>query len=289
MMNNRLFLAFLLAGISLSTAADERSLVPPVRGAYIGWRGEATANPYGGAVNGWFGWREPLFESTSDLLAYNFIGIEFSGATRSHESHVGARLMMQPTSNFQASLDYRRIAFPWGLVAMGDGTRTESRIWDDWDWGETKWGDEFTGSVSLQKEVGMVQGRARLEWSRIDIGNVDGDGDVYIPSEDIPVASRDDIVRTDATLGYRVAKPFLSAWGLAYTLTHSVDADCTRDRVGVWLQAWPFSSREPSALMRYWNARARVDFWLDHELRKGEPRIEVTIGWEKNLLAPLED
>lgn len=290
MTNNRLFLALLLTGIATSHAADERSLVPPVRGAYLGWRAEATANPYGGAFGGWFGWREPLFESSSDWLAYNFMGIEFSGAARTHETHIGARLMMQPTSNIQASLDYRRIAFPWGIANLGNGSpKLEDRIWDDWDWGATRWGDEFTGSVALQKEVGRVQGRARLDWSRIDIDKVDGDGAVYIPSEDIPVSSRDDILRTDAYLGYRVANPFLSAWGLAYTLVHSVDADYTRDRVGVWLQAWPFSSRSPNALMRYWSARARLDIWLDHELRKREPRLEVTIGWEKNLLAPLED
>lgn len=283
-------LVLLVAGIAIAPRAeDERSLVPPVRGAYLGWKAEGTGNPYGAVTSGWFGWREPLFESPSDWLAYNFMGIEFSGAARTHELHVGARLMMQPASNVQLSLDYRRIAFPWGLANIANRSpKTEDRIWDDWDWGAARWGDEFTGSLSLQKEVGSVQGRVRADWSRLDIDDVDGKA-FYIPSEDIPTASRDDIYRLDSYLGYRVARPFLSAWGVAYTIVHSVEADHTRDRAGFWLQAWPFSSREPNALMRYWNARARLDLWLDHELRRREPRVEVTIGWEKNLLAPLED
>lgn len=270
-------------------AEDERSLVPPIRGSYIGWKAEATANPYGGVTQGWFGWREPLFESPSDWLAYNFMGIEFSGAARTHELHVGARLMVQPTSNIQAALDYRRIAFPWGLASLTNRSpKEEDRIWDKWEWGAARWGDEFTGSLSLQKEVGRVQGRFRADWSRLDVDELDEKA-LYIPSEDIPTASRDDIFRGDSYLGYRVAKPFLSAWGVAYTIEHSVEADYTRDRAGIWLQAWPFSSRSPQALMRYWNARARIDFWLRHELRKNEPRLEVSIGWEKNILATLED
>lgn len=285
-------IAFLLLASGIATAPraeDERSLVPAVRGAYLGWEAEGTANPYGAATSGWFGWREPLFESTSDWLAYNFMGIEFSGAARTHELHVGARLMMQPTSNVQVALDYRRVAFPWGLAVLDNRSpKAEDRIWDDWDWGTAHWGDEFTGSISLQKEVGSVQGRLRADWSRLDIDDAKGES-FYIPSEDIPTAARDDIYRLDSYLGYRVARPFLSAWGVAYTITHSVEAEYTRDRAGVWLQAWPFSSRSPSALMRYWNARARLDLWLRHDLRRNEPRLEVTIGWEKNLLAPLED
>lgn len=289
-MIQRHLLALLLFAGSASPllAKDERSLVPPVRGSYIGWKGDASANPYGAATQAWFGWREPLFESPSDWLAYNFMGIEFSGAARTHELHVGARLMVQPTSNLQASLDYRRIAFPWGLASLTNRSpKEEDRIWDEWDWGATRWGDEFTGSMSLQKEVGRVQGRLRADWSRLDVGEVEEKA-LYIPSEDIPTASRDDIFRGDSYLGYRVAKPFLSAWGVAYSIVHSVEADYTRDRAGVWLQAWPFSSRSPQALMRYWNARARIDFWLHHELRKNEPRFEVSFGWEKNILAPLE-
>lgn len=287
MVNIRHLIAALTLLPALASAGDERSLVPPVRGSYLGWRTEATGNPYGASISGWFGWREPLFESTSDLVAYNFMGIEFSGSTRSHESHIGARLVMQPISLFQASLDYRRTAYPWGLASLQNSSpKAEDRIWDEWEWGEARWGDEFTGSASLQKEYGPVQGRLRLDWSRLDI---DATRDsLYIPSEDIPTNSRDDILRGDAAVGYRVARPFLSAWGVAYTQTRSVDAGYQRDRAGLWVQAWPFSSRSPSALMRYWSARARVDVWIRHDLRKAEPRLELSIGWEKNLLSPLE-
>lgn len=291
MKNNRKLFACFLVATALATAPkaeDEVSLVPPVRGAYLGWHADGTANPYGASTLGWFGWREPLFESSSDWLAYNFMGIEFSGAARTHELHVGARLMVQPASNMQVSLDYRRIAFPWGLASLTNRSpKEEDRIWDDWDWGAARWGDEFTGSISLQKEVGRIQGRFRADWSRLDV-DLTGQKALYIPSEDIPTGSRDDIFRGDSYLGYRITKPFLSAWGVAYTIAHSVEADYTRDRAGVWFQAWPFSSRSPGALMRYWNTRARIDLWLDHELRKSEPRFEVSFGWEKNLLAPLE-
>ncbi len=292
MVNHSTSIAFLAATAiaSASPAATEaaQSLVPPVRGSYLGWRTDAVANPYGGGLNGWFGWREPLFESPSDWFTYNFMGLEFSTSARSHEGHVGARLVMQPVSLLQASLDYRRIAFPWGLASLqrSRSPKTEDRIWDDWEWGEARWGDEFTGSASLQKEFGPVQGRFRFDWSRLDID--DSRDSLYIPSEDIPTSNRDDLLRWDASIGYLVARPFLSAWGVAYNQLNSVEAGYTRDRAGVWVQAWPFSSRSPSALMRYWSARARLDFWIRHELREAEPRFELSLGWEKNLLAPLE-
>lgn len=287
MVNNRILFALLTIGVVAASASDERSLVPPIRGSYLGWRSEAVANPYGASLSGWFGWREPLFESSSDLFAYNFMGIEFSGSGRSHESHIGARLMMQPVSIVQVSLDYRRIAYPWGLASLQSASpKAEDRIWDDWEWGEARWGDEFTGTASIQKEYGPVQGRLKMDWSRLDID--DARDSLYIPSEDIPIRGRDDILRGDASLGYLVASPFLSAWGIAYTQTRSIDAGYTRDRAGLWVQAWPFSSRASSAVIRYWSARARFDMWLHHNLRKAEPRLEISIGWEKNLLSPLD-
>lgn len=289
MANHTTTLAFVL-GLTLTASAadDTRSLVPPVGGSYLGWRTAASANPYGAGVQGWIGWREPLFGSPSDWFAYNFIGIEFSTSVRSHETHMGARLMMQPLSLVQASLDYRRVAFPWGLESLA-GSRSpkaEDRIWDNWDWGEMRWGDEFTGSIGIQKEFGPVQGRFRLDWSRLDID--DSRDSLYIPSEDIPCSNREDILRGDASLGYLVARPFLSAWGLAYTRTSTAQSNYERDRFGIYVKAWPFSSRSPGANLRYWHARARLDLWHNHNLRASEPRLEVSIGWEKNLLAPLE-
>jgi len=282
-----LFALVMIATAAGAAVGDENSLVPPVRGSYLGWRSEAVGNPYGANLIGWVGWRDPLFESTQDFCAYNFMGIEFSGSARSHESHIGARLMVQPISLVQLSLDYRRIAYPWGLVSLQHTSpKAEDRIWDTWDWGDARWGDEFTGTASIQKEYGPIQGRFKFDWSRLDID--DSRDSLYIPSEDIPCRSRDDILRGDASLGYLVASPFLSAWGVAYTDVRSVTAGYERDRAGLWVQAWPFSSRSPTAIMRYWHARARLDLWLHHELRKSEPRLEISIGWEKNLLAPLE-
>jgi hypothetical protein len=263
----------------------------------MGWRSDFTANNWGGNLSGSIGWREKLFVCDNPWSNYNFIGAELTSQFRMHESHFGARMMLQPWSFFQTSLAYERTSYPLGLMPLSpDKPQNEDHIWSQWDWGNPLWGDQFTWMMSLQKEFGSVQGKAKFEWSRIDI---DSDSEfLYLPADDIPVRSRDDILRAETMIGYRIDQPFLSAWGLAHTAhISSPEAfwlgwkpaeghEIIRRRAGIWAQAWPFSARSEGAL-RYWSLRTRLDIWFRHPTRQYEPRVEVSVGWERNMLAPV--
>lgn len=279
------FLAFALATLGAAPLGAQgiRPLVPPIQGAYLGWRSDATANPYGGAFRTALGWREKIYVCEGDWTGYNYVGGEFLGQARPHELHVGARMILQPWSFFQTSIAYERIAYPFGLLDVSEGGVTsEDDVWSSWRVDEARWGDAFTWSSSLQKEFGSFQFHLRGDWTRLDI---DGsrDDSLYLPIDDIPVRSRDDILRVDGMIGVRVERPLLSAWGLAYNTTASLENDIQRRRVGVWAQAWPFSQRS-DGLIRFWHVLGRLDLWLTHEHRAGQPRAEFSIGWERNLL-----
>ena len=99
---------------------------------------------------------------------------------------------------------------------------------------------------------------------------------------DILVQSRDDILGAEFFAGYISQTPFLTAAGPAVSLLRSVDHKIDRNRSGVWIQAWPFSNRQGDVIP-YWTVRSRLDIWTEHSSRRWEPRVELTIGWERNL------
>ena len=98
-------------------------------------------------------------------------------------------------------------------------------------------------------------------------------------------APRDDIINLVASLGYVTEAPFLAAVGPVYSYTQAVDHEIERGRVGIWMQAWPFSSRS-GEFVPFWTLRSRLDLWTTHTSRRWQPRLELTLGWERNIFQP---
>jgi hypothetical protein len=231
-----------------------------------------------------FGWREVMYQTEAPALAYNYIGMEFVSQAVVQELDFGVRVVLQPTSFLQTSLAYERIGYPFGLISLaGDPGRSENDIWNLSGGLSSDWADEFTWQWSVLKEIGSMQGRISGFWSRIDID--ENRDSLYLPSQDIVVQSRDDIIGFDLFAGYISQAPFLTAIGPAVSTLTSIDHRVERDRAGVWLQAWPFSNRH-GQVIPYWTIRSRVDVWTEHSSRRWEPRLELTIGWESNIFQP---
>ena len=273
----------LLCGIARAEVA-EGALVPAVQGAYVGIRAQATANPWNAGMGGDFGWREVMYESHDPALAYNFIGMEFVSQAIVQEQDFGVRVVLQPTSFLQTSLAYHRIAFPWGLVEMkGNPSRSEDDIWKLSDGVVNRWADQFTWQWSVQKEIGTIQGRFSGFWSRIDVD--ENRDSVYLPSLDIVSQTRDDILGFEFFAGHISQDPFLVAIGPAVSYLRSLNDQIERSRLGLWVQAWPFSKHQ-GEVIPFLTLRSRLDLWTDHPSRKWEPRVEVTLGWERNIFQP---
>jgi hypothetical protein len=283
-MSCRAILSLLLLAGAARAEVAEGALVPAVQGAYIGIRAQATGNPWNAGMGWDFGWREVMYESSDAALAYNYIGMEFVSQAIVQEQDFGVRVVFQPTSFLHTSLAYHRIAYPFGLVSMaGNPNRSEDAIWDMPTGVQNRWADEFTWQWSVQKVIGTVQGRVSGHWSRIDIdANTDS---LYLPSQDIVARSRDDIVGFEFQAGRFFQNPFLIEVGPAITTLRSFNDRIDRSRAGLWVQAWPFSNRKGD-FIPFWTLRSRVDFWTEHPSRRGEPRLEVTLGWERNLFQP---
>jgi hypothetical protein len=283
-MLRQILLTFLLCGATAEAEVAEGTLVPPVQGAYVGVRTQATANPWNAGVGWDFGWREVMYPAQSPAFAYNYIGMEFISQAIVQEADFGVRVVFQPTSFLQSSLDYHRIGYPTGLISLsGNPNRSEDDIWDLSGGLHSNWADEFTWHWAVQKEFGAIQGRVSAFWSRIDID--DTRDSLYLPSLDIISQSRDDIIGAEFFAGYMSQAPFLTAVGPAVSLLRSVDHKVDRDRAGIWLQAWPFSRRQGDVIP-FWTVRSRLDIWTEHSSRRWEPRLELTIGWERNLFHP---
>ncbi len=283
-MARRQFMSIFLALVPTFAKPPEGTLVPPVQGAYIGVRASGTANPWdaGGQAN--FGWREVLFTAEHPMLSYNFVGMEFMSRSATHDLALGARLFVQPVSFLQTSVAYERICYPFGLVSFtGHPDKSEDEIWTEpLEWNDS-WADVFSWRWSVHREIGTLQGRISGTWSRIDVDNsLDS---LYIPGFDLVARSRDDIMSLDASIGYVTEAPFLAAVGPVYSYTQSVDHEIERGRVGIWMQAWPFSSRS-GEFVPFWTLRSRLDLWTTHTSRRWQPRLELTLGWERNIFQP---
>jgi len=277
-------MSILFALVPVFAAPPEGTLVPPVQGAYLGFRSQATANPWDANFSWNLGWREVVYTTESPALAYNFIGMEFLSQTATHEGSLGARMFVQPASFFQTSLGYERIGFPFGLHSFsGHPDQSQDVIWMGGHTLDFAWADMFSWKWSFHREVGSLQWKIQGTWSRIDIDNsLDS---LYIPNYDMISRSRDDIMSFDATMGYVTEAPFLAAVGPACSYSQSVDHKIEQSRVGVWMQAWPFSSRS-GEIIPYWTLRSRLDLWTNHSSRQWQPRLELTLGWERNLFQP---
>jgi hypothetical protein len=283
-MSRRILVILLLSWAMADADVAEGVMVPPVEGAYLGFRTQATANPWNAGMGADFGWREVMYQAQAPALAYNYIGMEFLSQAIVQELDFGVRVVLQPTSFLQTSLTYERIGYPFGLISLaGDPGRSEDDIWNLSNGVTSNWADEFTWQWSVLKEIGSMQGRISGFWSRIDID--DTRDSLYLPSQDIVVQSRDDIIGLDFFAGYISQTPFLTAIGPAISTLTSIDHRVQRDRAGVWLQAWPFSQRH-GQVIPYWTIRSRVDVWTEHSSRRWEPRLELTIGWESNIFQP---
>lgn len=283
-MARRQIMSILLGLVPALATPPEGTLVPPVQGAYVGFRWQGTANPYDASFSCNLGWREVLYEAENPALAYNFIGMEFLSNTAAHELSVGARMFVQPTSFLQTGLSYERIGFPFGVLSLaGHPERTEDDVWTESYHLSPAWPDMFTWKWSVHREVGSFQGKFQGYWSRIDIDkSMDS---IYVPNNDIVCRSRDDIMGLDMSLGYVFETPFLAAVGPVYSYATSVDHDIEQGRGGIWMQAWPFSSRS-GEIIPYWTLRSRVDLWANHSSRQWQPRFELTLGWERNIFQP---
>lgn len=280
-------MSILLGAIPVLASPPEGTLVPPVQGAYVGFRSQVTANPWDASFSGNLGWREVIYPADHPALAYNFIGMEFLSQNSTHQLSIGARMFVQPASFFQSSLAYERIGFPFGVISFsGMPNRSENDIWVDGHDFDPAWADMFTWKWSIHREVGVLQGRLQGAWSRIDIDNsLDS---VYLPNMDILSRSRDDLISLDASIGYVTETPFLAAVGPVYSYNQSVDHNIRRERMGIWMQAWPFSSRSGD-IVPFWTLRSRLDLWTTHGSRQWQPRLELTLGWERNIFQPHPD
>jgi hypothetical protein len=280
-MLRQILLTILLWGAMADAEVAEGTMVPPVQGAYAGVRTQATANPWNAGVGWDFGWREVLYEAHNPAFAYNYVGMEFISQAIVQEADFGVRVVLQPTSFLQTSLAYHRIGYPLGLISLsGNPSKSEDDIWRLSGNLHSNWADEFTWHVALQKEFGSIQGRFSGFWSRIDID--DTRDSLYLPSQDIVVQSRDDIFGAEFFAGYISQSYFLTALGPAVSFLRSFDHKVDRSRAGIWLQLWPFSNQQ-GEVIPYWTVRSRLDLWTEHSSHKWEPRLELTIGWERNL------
>ena len=281
-MARRILLAVpLLIWATAHAEVAEGTIVPPVQGAYLGARLQATANPWNAGVGADFGWREVMYQAENPALSYNYIGLEFLTQDIPQKLDFGVRVIFQPASFMQASLAYDRIGYPFGLFSTTEEpSRSEDDIWDVTNGIQSSWADEFTLNISLQKEIGNIQGRIQGRWSRLDIDNKRDH--LYEPSEDIVLGSRDDIVGLDVSAGYISQLPFLSAVGPAATYLRTIDHNIERTRAGMWIQAWPFSRRQGDVIP-FWTVKSRLDLWTEHPSRQWQPRLELTIGWERNI------
>jgi hypothetical protein len=277
---------FVLASVGLSLASDARNLAPAVQGPYLVWRGDLAVNPMDAGSYSALGWRERIYDDENPWLSYNHLGMELFGDFHPYELSVGSRMIVQPTSFFTAALSYRLVSFPDGVPSFAGG-----RSWSESQIDEVMWkspmnfstfGDEFSLKLSLHKDWGPWQWSAPLEWARMDIRD-DLRDSVYIPSWDLLARSRDDLVRFSPTVGYRFDSPFLFGVGLAHTVAWTVDHDIETQRTGVWYQMWPFSGREAGE-MRYWSLSARVDLWTENQYKRMQPRLELNLGWDRNLM-----
>lgn len=283
-MARRQIMSILLGLVPALATPPEGTLVPPVQGAYVGFRSQATANPWDASFSWNLGWREVLYETPNPALAFNFIGMEFLSNTAVHEWSLGARMFVQPTSFLQTGLSYERIGFPFGVLSLaGHPDRTEDDVWTESYHLSPSWADMFSWKWSIHRETGALQGRVQGYWSRIDIDNsLDS---IYVPNSDIVCRSRDDIMGVDLSLGYVFETPFLASIGPVYSYTQSIDHEIEQSRTGLWIQAWPFSTRA-GEIIPYLTLRSRFDLWTDHASRKWQPRIELTFGWERNIFQP---
>ncbi len=271
----------------MAMASDARNLAPAVQGPYLVWKGTLTVNPMNAGSYSALGWRERIYEENSPWLAYNHLGMEIFGDLHPYELAVGSRVVIQPTSFATATLSYRLVNFPNGIASFQGGKRWSEEVIHEKLWNESRldfntFADEFSLNVSLHKDWGAWQGRLPLEWARMDIRD-DLRDSVYIPSWDLLSRSRDDLVRISPMLGYRFDAPFLFGAGLAHTASWSVDNAITSNRTGVWYQMWPFSGRSRGE-MRYWSLSARLDIWTQNEYKRMQPRLELSLGWDRNLL-----
>jgi hypothetical protein len=276
-----------LAAAGIAFASDARNLAPAVQGPYLVWLGTLTVNPMDVGSYSALGWRERIYESGNVWLNYNHLGMELFGDLHPYELSVGSRLVVQPTSFLTAALSYRLVNFPNGVASFEGGKRwSESRVhkelWDENRLNFNTFGDEFSLKVSLHKDWGAWQGSLPVEWGRLDIRDELRDS-IYIPSVDLIARSRDDHMRVAPTFGYRFDAPFLFGAGVAHTLTWSMDHEIMNQRSGLWYQIWPFSARSKGE-MRYWSMTARLDLWTENEYKQMQPRLELSLGWDRNLL-----
>ena len=280
-MGMRILSTLLLVWATADAEVAEGTIVPPVQGAYLGARIQSTANPWNAGVGANFGWREVMYQAEHPAFSYNYIGMEFITQDIVQKLDFGVRVVFQPASFLQTSLAYDRIGYPFGLVSVsGQSNGSEDDIWNFSNGLQSSWADEFTLNVSVQKEIGNIQGRIQGRWSRLDIDNKRDS--LYEPSEDIVLRSRDDIVGLEISAGYITQAPFLAAVGPAATYLRTFDHDIERTRAGLWIQAWPFS-RKQGEVIPYWTVKSRLDLWTEHPTRQWQPRLELTIGWERNI------
>lgn len=280
-----------LAAAGLALASDARNLAPAVQGPYLVWRGDLTVNPMNAGSYSALGWRERIYEHADPWLSFNHLGMELFADFHVYEFSVGSRLVVQPTSFATAALSYRLVNFPNGVASFEGGkrwseARVHERLWRDNPLDFQTFGDEFSLKLSLHKDWGAWQGSLPLEWARLDVRDELRDS-IYIPSWDLLGRSRDDYVRFSPAVGYRFDAPFLFGVGLAHTVAWSADEEITQPRVwnqrtGVWYQMWPFSGRSRGE-MRYWSMMARLDLWTRNEYKKLQPRLELSLGWDRNL------
>lgn len=271
----------------MALASDARNLAPAVQGPYLVWKGTLTVNPMNAGSYSALGWRERIYEESTPWLAYNHLGMEIFGDFHPYELALGSRVTIQPTSFATATLSYRLVNFPNGVASFEGGKRWSESLIHEKLWNENRldfntFADEFSLTVSLHKDWGAWQGSAPFQWARMDIRD-DLRDSVYLPSWDLLSRSRDDLVRLSPMVGYRFDAPFLFGAGVAHTAAWSVDHDITTNRTGVWYQMWPFSGRSGGE-MRYWSFSARVDLWTQNEYKRMQPRLELSLGWDRNLL-----
>jgi hypothetical protein len=277
----------LLLAMAAAHASNERNLAPAVQGPYLVWKGELAVNPMSVGSYSALGWRERVYDSESPWLGYNFLGEEIFGDIHLNEISIGSRFLVHPNSFLSAALSYRLVCFPSG-VASFEGKKS----WDESDVKDELWhknslsfntfGDEFSLKLSVHKDWGAWQGSIPLEWARLDIRDELRDS-IYVPSWDLLSRSRDDFVKIAPMMGYRFDAPFLFGVGIAHTLSWTVDHDIASQRSGVWFHMWPFSARS-SGEMRYWSLFTRLDLWSQNQYKQFQPRLELNLGWDRNLL-----
>ena len=285
-MNHTAALSILIAA-GLACASPERNLAPAAQGPYLVWNGNVAVNPTDVGSYSALGWRERIFESSDSCLSFNYLGVEFFGNFHPSELSVGSRMLLQPTSFLSAGLTYRLVNYPRGVVAFSPGESwTESevnrRLWHENNLSFNTFADEFSLKLSLHKDWGSWQWEFPFEWGRLDIRDDTRDS-VYIPDYDLLAASRDDFIRLSPQIGYRFDAPFLFGVGVAHTATWTTAHQIRNQRTGIVYQMWPFSERKSGELLRYWSLSTRFDLWTESEYKHLQPRVEFSLGWDRNL------